>query len=108
MATKPVDFRKGADGLVALVREALGHDLKLTPFRPDTRHNLEGLRLSSSTGYVSRLPTYGLITGAVRRRHWTTEQKLQIIEESVQPGETVSSVARRRGVAPTCCIVGAG
>jgi transposase len=41
-----------------------------------------------------------LITGAVRRRHWTTEQKLQIIEESFQPGETVSSVARRRGVAP--------
>jgi len=26
-----------------------------------------------------------LITGAVRRRHWTTEQKLQIIEESFQP-----------------------
>ena len=24
VATKPVDFRKGADGLVALVREALG------------------------------------------------------------------------------------
>src|SRR3954452_12714854 len=41
-----------------------------------------------------------LITGAVRRRHWTTEQKLQIIEESFQPGETVSSVARRREVAP--------
>src|SRR5215203_1830552 len=41
-----------------------------------------------------------LITGTVRRRHWTTEQKLQIIEESLLPGETVSSVARRRGVAP--------
>ena len=41
-----------------------------------------------------------LISGSVRRRQWTTEQKLQIIEESVQPGETVSSVARRRGVAP--------
>jgi transposase len=26
VATKPVDFRKGADGLVALVRERLGHD----------------------------------------------------------------------------------
>jgi hypothetical protein len=26
VATKPVDFRKGGDGLVALVREALGHD----------------------------------------------------------------------------------
>ena len=41
-----------------------------------------------------------LITGEARRRHWTTEQKLQIIEESFLPGETVSSVARRRGVAP--------
>jgi transposase len=26
VASKPVDFRKGADGLAALVREALGHD----------------------------------------------------------------------------------
>ena len=26
VATKPVDFRKGADGLAALVRETLGHD----------------------------------------------------------------------------------
>ena len=26
IATKPVDFRKGADGLVALVKETLGHD----------------------------------------------------------------------------------
>jgi transposase len=41
-----------------------------------------------------------LITGTARRRHWSTEQKLQIIEESLEPGETVSSVARRRGVAP--------
>jgi transposase len=43
---------------------------------------------------------FELITGEPRRRHWTTEQKLQIIEESFLPGETVSSVARRRGVAP--------
>jgi len=41
-----------------------------------------------------------LITATVRRRRWTTEQKLQIIEESFEPGETVSSVARRHGVAP--------
>jgi transposase len=26
VATKPVDFRRGADGLAALVREQLGHD----------------------------------------------------------------------------------
>lgn len=40
-----------------------------------------------------------VITGEARRRHWTTEQKLQILEESFLPGESVSSVARRRGVA---------
>ena len=26
VATRPIDFRKGADGLVALIREVLGHD----------------------------------------------------------------------------------
>jgi transposase len=41
-----------------------------------------------------------LITGTVRRRRWTTEQKLRIIEASYAPGESVSSVARRHGVAP--------
>jgi len=41
-----------------------------------------------------------LITGATRRRHWSTQQKLRIVAESFEPGETVSSVARRNGVAP--------
>lgn len=40
-----------------------------------------------------------LITGTARRRHWSTEEKLLILEESFEPGETVSSVARRNGVA---------
>ncbi len=41
-----------------------------------------------------------LLTGDVRRRRWTTEQKLTIIEQSFEPGETVSSTARRHGVGP--------
>ena len=41
-----------------------------------------------------------LIKGTARRQHWSTEQKLRIIEESFEPGETVSSAARRHGVAP--------
>ena len=41
-----------------------------------------------------------IITGSPRRRRWTAEQKLRIIEESLAPGETVSSAARRHGVAP--------
>jgi transposase len=33
-----------------------------------------------------------LITGTARRRRWTTEQKLRVIEASCEPGESVSSV----------------
>jgi transposase len=40
------------------------------------------------------------MTGAAHRRHWSTEQKLRIIEEGFEPGERVSSVAGRNGVAP--------
>lgn len=41
-----------------------------------------------------------LLTGDVRRRRWTTEQRLTIIEQSFEPGETVSSTARHHGVTP--------
>ena len=41
-----------------------------------------------------------VITGDVLRRRWATEQKLRILEESFEPGETVSSAARRHGIAP--------
>src|SRR5579872_7217252 len=41
-----------------------------------------------------------VITSIARRRHWSTEAKLRIIQESFEPGETVSSIARRNGVAP--------
>lgn len=43
---------------------------------------------------------YEVITGTARRRRWTTAQKLRIIEESEEPGASVSEVARRNGVAP--------
>ena len=41
-----------------------------------------------------------LITGTARRRYWPTEEKLRIVAESLEPGATVSSAARRNGVAP--------
>ena len=40
-----------------------------------------------------------IITGTPRRRRWTAEQKLRIVEESHLSGESISAVARRRGVA---------
>ena len=41
-----------------------------------------------------------VITGVARRRYWPAHEKLRIIEESLVPGESVSAVARRNGVAP--------
>ncbi len=41
-----------------------------------------------------------VITGAARRRRWSAEEKVRIVEETLAPRETISSVARRNGVAP--------
>lgn len=42
-----------------------------------------------------------MLPGGGRRRRWSADAKLAIVEESFEPGETVSRVARRHGVAPT-------
>lgn len=41
-----------------------------------------------------------IITGTGRRRRWTAAQKLRMVEETWQTGESISEVARRNGVAP--------
>src|SRR5688500_13175438 len=41
------------------------------------------------------------VLGTERRRRWSLQDKLQIVEETMQPGVTVSEVARRRGLAPS-------
>lgn len=40
------------------------------------------------------------ITGIAGRRYRPAQEKLRIVEESLVPGEFVSAVARRNGVAP--------
>ena len=40
-----------------------------------------------------------VITGSARRRRWSAQEKLRIVEETFASGETISSVARRNGVA---------
>ena len=40
-----------------------------------------------------------VITSVQRRRRWTAEEKLRIVEETRLPGNTVSLVARRHGIA---------
>jgi transposase len=41
-----------------------------------------------------------LITGVARRRRFTTEQKLAVVSETLQPGMSISYVARRHGLSP--------
>src|SRR5262245_33874690 len=41
-----------------------------------------------------------IITSVQRRRRWTAPEKVRMIEETFEPGMTVSLVARRHGVAP--------
>ena len=42
-----------------------------------------------------------VITGVARRRRFTTEQKMAIIAETLQPGVSMSYVARRYGLSPS-------
>lgn len=42
-----------------------------------------------------------LITGVARRRRFTTEQKLSVVAETMQPGMSISYVARRHGLSPS-------
>jgi transposase len=41
-----------------------------------------------------------VITGTARRRRWSTDEKLRIVDETLRTGESISAVARRNGVAP--------
>jgi transposase len=41
------------------------------------------------------------VLGTERRRRWSLQDKLQIVEETMQPGVKVSEVARRHGLAPS-------
>jgi transposase len=42
-----------------------------------------------------------VITGVARRRRFSTELKLALVAESMQPGMSVSYVARRHGLSPS-------
>lgn len=41
-----------------------------------------------------------VITGVERRRTWTDDQKLELIEATMEPGANVSEIARAADIAP--------
>ena len=46
-------------------------------------------------------PRVEVITSVQRRRRWPIAEKIRLVEETMQPGMSVSYVARRAGVAPS-------
>jgi transposase len=42
-----------------------------------------------------------VITSVQRRRRWSAAEKVRLVEEAVQPGMSVSFIARRAGIAPS-------
>lgn len=46
-------------------------------------------------------PKIEVITGVQRRRRWTVEEKIGLVEQSNRPGMSVSYVARTNGIAPS-------
>ncbi|TWI49587.1 transposase, partial [Pseudomonas duriflava] len=40
------------------------------------------------------------VLGQERRRRWSVEEKLIMVRESLEPGQSVSVVARRNGINP--------
>ena len=45
-------------------------------------------------------PPIDILSGPERRRRWTAAEKVAIVNETYEPGVTVSLVARRHGSAP--------
>ena len=50
-------------------------------------------------------PRVEVITSVQRRRRWPTAEKIRLVEETMQPGMSVSYVARRAGVAPSLLVL---
>ena len=42
-----------------------------------------------------------VITSVQRRRRWSVAEKIEIVEETDQPGMSVSYVARKHGISPS-------
>src|ERR1700722_20913623 len=42
-----------------------------------------------------------VFAGIQRRRRYTAEQKMAVVQEAMSPGMTISYVARRHGIAPS-------
>src|SRR3712207_9315067 len=54
-----------------------------------------------SSDPITPSPRVEVITSVQRRRRWSTTEKVRLVEEAMQPGSSVSFVARRYGLSPS-------
>ena len=54
-----------------------------------------------SSDPITPSPRVEVITSVQRRRRWSTAEKVRLVEEAMQPGSSVSFVARRYGLSPS-------
>lgn len=57
--------------------------------------------MTMSSDPLAPAPRVEVITSVQRRRRWTAAEKVRLVEEAVQPGSSVSFVARRYGLSPS-------
>lgn len=50
---------------------------------------------------TSNMTSTKVIIGVQKRRKWSEEMKMSLIEETFKPGQSVSSVARQNGISPS-------
>ena len=50
---------------------------------------------------ITPSPRVEVLTSVQRRRRWSTAEKLRLVEETMQPGSSVSFIARRYGISPS-------
>src|SRR2546421_6882508 len=67
--------------------------------RPDTVSHLASVR-HTTVSMSNPADRVEIITSVQRRRRWAAAEKVRMVEETFEPGMTVSLVARRHGVAP--------
>ena len=51
-------------------------------------------------------PRVEVITSVQRRRRWPTAEKIRLVEETMQPGMSVSAWPGERASLPACCSTG--
>lgn len=54
-----------------------------------------------SSDPITPSPRVEVITSVQRRRRWSSAEKVRLVQEAMQPGSSVSFVARRTGISPS-------